>query len=320
MMKLSSGTASVLGLSKIKTKAPPTTGYIMLGSNCTNNCQFCTQSQSSKSNDTMLSRIDWHHFEDDCVIKLAQKAFTENTLKRLCFQVVDSTNSVSKTLETLKKFDKTGNIPICASSTVKNVDDARALFDAGLDRLCVAMDAASEHIYNKVKGNDFHDKLDLLLDLSKEFPGKITTHLIVGLGETEYEMAKTISLFADNNIQVALFAFTPVKGTQMESHPAPSIESYRKIQIIHYLLENKFLRFDEIVFDEENISSITNNELLQVILSANGKPFMTSGCPDCNRPYYNESPGSIPYNYPYQPNENEIIQAIAHSSLFETHF
>jgi biotin synthase-related radical SAM superfamily protein len=29
-----------------------------------------------------------------------------------------------------------------------------------------------------------------------------------------------------------------------------------------------------------------------------GEPFKTSGCPDCNRPFYNESPGETIYNYP----------------------
>ena len=30
-----------------------------------------------------------------------------------------------------------------------------------------------------------------------------------------------------------------------------------------------------------------------------GNPFRTSGCPDCNRPYYNEKPSGPIYNYPY---------------------
>jgi biotin synthase len=30
---------------------------------------------------------------------------------------------------------------------------------------------------------------------------------------------------------------------------------------------------------------------------ATGAPFRTSGCPDCNRPLYNERPGGPMYNY-----------------------
>jgi len=29
-----------------------------------------------------------------------------------------------------------------------------------------------------------------------------------------------------------------------------------------------------------------------------GSPFQTSGCPGCNRPYYNEKPSGPIYNYP----------------------
>jgi biotin synthase-related radical SAM superfamily protein len=33
-------------------------------------------------------------------------------------------------------------------------------------------------------------------------------------------------------------------------------------------------------------------------LLADGRAFETSGCVACNRPYYNERPGQVPYNYP----------------------
>ena len=29
---------------------------------------------------------------------------------------------------------------------------------------------------------------------------------------------------------------------------------------------------------------------------------MTSGCPHCNRPYYNEDPRGVLYNFPFRPN------------------
>ena len=37
-----------------------------------------------------------------------------------------------------------------------------------------------------------------------------------------------------------------------------------------------------------------------------GAPFRTSGCPDCNRPYYNEKPSGPIYNYPKALNKEEI--------------
>jgi biotin synthase len=37
-----------------------------------------------------------------------------------------------------------------------------------------------------------------------------------------------------------------------------------------------------------------------------GTPFLTSGCPDCNRPYYNEKPGGSIFNFPKMPAVKEI--------------
>jgi biotin synthase len=37
-----------------------------------------------------------------------------------------------------------------------------------------------------------------------------------------------------------------------------------------------------------------------------GKPFLTSGCPDCNRPFYNEKPSGPIYNYPRNIRLDEI--------------
>jgi len=38
---------------------------------------------------------------------------------------------------------------------------------------------------------------------------------------------------------------------------------------------------------------------------ASGRAFRTSGCPDCNRPLYNERPGGAMYNFPRPLTEAE---------------
>jgi biotin synthase len=37
-----------------------------------------------------------------------------------------------------------------------------------------------------------------------------------------------------------------------------------------------------------------------------GEPFLTSGCKDCNRPFYNEKSSGPIYNYPRKLNQKEI--------------
>ena len=41
-----------------------------------------------------------------------------------------------------------------------------------------------------------------------------------------------------------------------------------------------------------------------------GVPFVTSGCPSCNRPFYNESPSGPLYNFPCPPKKEEIDQIV----------
>ena len=41
-----------------------------------------------------------------------------------------------------------------------------------------------------------------------------------------------------------------------------------------------------------------------------GKTFETSGCQDCNRPFYNESVSGPRYNHPRELTEEELSEAI----------
>jgi biotin synthase len=42
-----------------------------------------------------------------------------------------------------------------------------------------------------------------------------------------------------------------------------------------------------------------------------GVAFMTTGCPGCNRPFYNERPSGPFYNYPRPLTEEEIRKELA---------
>jgi lipoyl synthase len=324
-LNISSGTASVLGLSHTKAKTDPSTAYIMLGQNCKNSCSFCTQALINPSKRDFLSRVNWNSFDGMDVLEKISSAYLESKLKRVCLQVVDTKESFGQTIETIHAIKKISPIPICTSSPVKTNADAKALFENGLDRLCIALDAASNSVYNQVKGYGFLDKINLLLILAKNFPHRITTHLIVGLGETEMDVAEMIALFCKTKIKVALFAFTPVPGTPMEKKTPPGMDRYRRIQIVHYLLQEKMIRGTNILHEGREIKGFTpcNNtpkfileDLRNFIVSSKGKAFMTSGCPNCNRPYYNETPNQVPYNYPFVPSEADVKKAIEISGLF----
>ena len=49
---------------------------------------------------------------------------------------------------------------------------------------------------------------------------------------------------------------------------------------------------------------VSREERRHVIES--GLPYLTSGCPNCNRPFYNEKPSGQLYNFPRPLNSSEI--------------
>jgi len=127
------------------------------------------------------------------------------------------------------------------------------------------------------------------------------------LGETERDMVRVIQECVDLCIVPGLFAFTPITGTDLESCQPPQLEAYRRTQLARQLISTKRITFNDLSFDGNGcIESFgaERKELLKAIRE--GEAFRTSGCPDCNRPYYNEKPSGPIYNYPRQLTEKEI--------------
>ncbi|MGB5933992.1 MAG: radical SAM protein, partial [Anaerolineae bacterium] len=207
-------------------------------------------------------------------------------------------------------------IPICASVVVSNLDQVAQLLDSGLEIVGLSLDAANEEVYRHFKGGSFNQALGFIEEAAKRFPGRIATHLIVGLGETEEEIARLIQRLHHWGVIVALFAFTPNPGTALENQPAPPLSSYRRIQIARHLIVRGLARAEEFVFSPEGRIlgfGLEEHELWDAL--KDGRAFQTSGCPGCNRPYYNERPGGPLYNYPRPLNPVEIQQAMREAAL-----
>lgn len=299
MIRCSVGTAKVLGLNNIKTDALPTTAYLMVGEHCKFNCAFCAQARESRSKTNLLSRVVWPEFQEHEVVQGLQIPEAQKVMQRVCFQVVQD----GKALEEAKSLVKTiknesPNMPICVSAGPRSLTEIEDLLKHGVDRVSLALDAATPEVFALAKDGSWENRYELLIEAAGKFPGHIGTHLIVGLGETEEEMVKIIQDMYDKGITVALFAFTPVKGTRMEQSPKPELNHYRRIQVAHYLIRRKYARADEFIFRVGRIVSFSMHlDQLWDYLSS-GEAFQTSGCSGCNRPYYNESPREEFYNYP----------------------
>jgi biotin synthase len=194
-----------------------------------------------------------------------------------------------------------------SSLLLQSVGEAEVLFAAGLCHVGFGLDAASERVFTEVKGGSWGRIWSMIEATARDFPGRVAVHLIVGLGESEQEMLSTIQDLHDLGAIVALFAFTPVQGTRLANQSPPSLRSYRRIQSARWLIVHNAARATDFSYDSDGQLRSLSRSGWQQLLSE-GEAFQTSGCPDCNRPFYNERPGGAMYNYPRQltPEEARI--------------
>lgn len=264
----------------------------------------------------MLSRVTWPAFVTKEVISKLVTAAQRGEIKRICIQALNYPTVLDDLLALVEEIKQATEAPISVSCQPLRKEEIEKLAEAGIERIAIALDAATEDIFDQVKGGsagrpyDWDRQRDALLEAVEVFgKGKVSTHLIVGLGETEKEMIKAIQWCMDNSIYSALFSFTPISGTALEHNRPPTISRYRRIQLARYLIVQGETRFEKIDFDEKNCIvafGVSQRQLQSAIQS--GTPFLTSGCPNCNRPYYNEKPSGPLYNFPIQPSPQGIKQ------------
>lgn len=316
-IRVSVGSAVLLGLIQGKLVAKPTTIYLLTyrKGRCIANCGFCPQARESEGRTDMLSRVTWPVFTLQEVIEGIKRKIDEDKIERVCIQALNYPSVFWDIVKIVESVNKNVNVPISVSCQPLSLREMMYLREVGAERVSIALDAATESIFRTVKGEEangpytWKNHLNTLMQATKIFGKKrVTTHLIIGLGESEEEAVKTIQYCHDIGVYPALFAFTPIPGTRLEKKPRPPISVYRRVQVAQYLITRDITRYERMIFEEGRIYSfgVPSETLLRII--ENGEPFCTTGCPGCNRPYYNERPRGPIYNYPQKPDYEEIIK------------
>jgi len=297
--RVSLGSAGVLALREVRMDAPPTTAYLMLGERCSRNCAFCTQARESQADADALSRVSWPAFPADAVAEAAARAYREGRIRRVCFQVTVSPGYFEQARQAVEQLSTRCAAPICVSVSPRMVDDVAALLDAGAERVTIALDAACEQVYREAKGGSWAQVVALLEASARRFPGRIGTHLIAGLGETERDLIERMQWAHDLGVTIGLFAFTPAAGAAWAERQPPPLSSYRRAQAARWLIVHDLARAEHWRYDMGGVLisfSVAAQQLRDWL--AGGDAFRTAGCAACNRPYYNERPGGVMYNYP----------------------
>jgi len=307
---VSIGTAGVLGLDQVPMETAPTTAYLMLGGRCAMNCAFCAQARESEASAHKLSRVTWPAFPLAQVTESLRAAVERGAIHRVCIQVTAGAGAFDRTLEAVRALRQAvPTVPFNADILPQNMEQVDALLAAGLDHIGIGLDAASEEVFAAVKGPHWARMWSTIEAIAARYPGRLSAHVIVGLGETERDVVTVLQRLHGLGVLVGLFAFTPLHGTPLSGRRQPPLDSYRRMQAARYLIFVKGLALDGARFGAAGELVDFGVPDLDALL-ADGEAFRTSGCPDCNRPFYNERPGSLLYNYPRPLTAAEARQAL----------
>lgn len=320
-VRLSIGTAIEFGLETGTSNPYFTTAFLMTyrDGKCESNCAFCPQARDSSSASDRLSRISWPDYN----INEVTRAWPERSqFRRVCIQTICYASVVDDVVDIVGRLRELTKLPISVAIHPVDRDDLNRLREAGVTNIGIALDASTPSLFEEIKGErrgtpyrwDRH--VNALREALEVFgKGNVTTHLIIGLRETEKEAADFILLMYKMGIGVGLFAFTSIRGTSLERAEPPSLSSYRRIQVVRHLASKGGLSSKQIGKDDNGRLTIDIEHKSMTSALSSGEAFQVTGCEGCNRPYYNERPQGPMYNYPRPLNKKEILAAIQETQL-----
>jgi len=317
-VRVSIGTASVLGLLRYSLSVPPTTAYLMTYTegSCLANCSFCAQAREHNADRDQLSRVVWPDYPLDRVMDGFREPALD-VLKRICVQIIYYPGFLDDTVYLVGLLKDETGLPVSVDTCPVDKESLIRLRDAGTEMISIPLDGATPRIFDEIKGRNvkgpyrWEKHMEALKAAVEVFgDGNVGSNLIVGLGETEREAAELIQRLHDMKVKTVLFAFTPLAGTRLESLPPPQMEKYRRLQAARHLIVNGYAALEDMRFDEGGRIIGYGGVDLESVLG-DGVAFMTTGCPGCNRPFYNERPSGPFYNYPRPLTEDEIEEELA---------
>jgi biotin synthase len=277
---------------------------------CAANCSFCAQACGNEADHDQLSRVIWPDFSLKDILNGFKKA-AYPILERICYQVINYPGFLRDTIDIINKLKEETDLPVSVDICPVSRSGLEKLHEAGAEYISLPLDGATEEIFNKVKGIEvdgpyrWETHLEALETAVEVFgEGYVGSNIIVGLGESERDVAYLVQRLVDMGVKPVLFAFTPVPGTKLEELSQPVLESYRRIQVARYLIVHGYADVAKIVFKEDRITGFDVPDLYKVL--SDGEAFRTTGCPGCNRPFYNERPSGPFYNYPRELDEKEV--------------
>ncbi len=292
---------------------------------CSARCAYCGLSSKRPGHygEKSFIRVTWPLASlDEITARIAER---KDKIKRICISMITNGRARADAGYITSRLRSSFDVPVSMliSPTILSVEDLMAYRQAGADRIGVAIDLATEKLFNKFRGTGiggphrWQRYWDCLEEAVRVFgKGNAGSHFMVGMGETEKEMCEAIQRVRDMGGWTHLFSFFPEPDSYMADVDPPPMAQYRRIQLARYLIDNDIGEAGRFSFDEEGRVTrfgIEGGRLDEIIDS--GEPFRTSGCEGydgevaCNRPYANSRPGPYIRNYPFPLDRADILRA-----------
>ncbi len=263
-------------------------------------------------------RVKWPTFSLEEI--LGKLRTSQHSFKRACVSMITQPRSVVDTCIIIKELRDQGTVPVSALLTptaMKPGRDLALIRAAGADRVGIAIDAATEKLFEQHRGRGvqgphrwerYWETVVEAVDLFGQYHAGV--HLIVGLGETEREMVQAIARAYRIGALTHLFSFFPEAGSRLEDWQRPAMGQYRRLQLARYLIDEGIIDEDCLKYDAAGRITGFGLDIEPYVQS--GLAFMTSGCPGedglpaCNRPFGNERASEPLRNYPFVPKPEDV--------------
>jgi lipoyl synthase len=297
---------------------------------CRANCAYCGLARHREAErdyaDRNFIRVDWPAVPLEQAIDIVARDGAASPFHRMCISMITHPRSDEDTRTVLAKWTaridpRTIPVSILSNPTTMTRADVKKLRELGADIFTVALDAATPEIFDRTRGKGVQSPhawvkyWEILMDAREIFgPQKFGAHIIVGMGETEYDVLRLVQQLVDLGGHSHMFCFFPEKGSLMDHLPATPRAQWRRVQLARYLIDYKGVRVEQMGFDDLGRVTqygVPDSELQTII--GEGIAFRTSGCPGrfrddvsaCDRPYGDSPPSNIA-SYPFQPDKRDL--------------
>jgi lipoyl synthase len=295
---------------------------------CRANCAYCGLARHREAErnyaDRNFIRVDWPAVPYDEVLDIMERGGDGGRFHRMCISMITHPNSDADTRVVLREWvARVPRVPvsILSNPTTMTRADVQELYDLGAEIFTVALDAANPEIFERTRGrgvqspHSWEKYWEILAAAAAIFgPDRFGAHLIVGMGESEFDVLSQVQRIRDMGGHSHMFAFFPEKGSLMDHLPPAPRPQWRRVQLARYLIDYRGHRLERMRFDDGGrlVDFGLPADALEAVIAA-GVAFRTSGCPGkeaadvsaCDRPYGDSPPSDIA-SYPFLPGRRDL--------------